>query len=58
MGLVTRVVTIIQGVEVIEVAIHDPGGDRIEKYYYVLGEKFDSLKHAMGAARGEREGGA
>jgi len=53
MGQTSRVVTIIEGVEVVEVTVHDPGGDPVEKHYYVLGEKFDSLKHAMEAASGE-----
>ena len=57
MGQISRVVTIIEGIEVIEVTIHDPGGDPVERHYYVLGEKHDSLKEAMRAARDKREGG-
>jgi len=57
MGQVSRVVTIIEGVEVIEVTTYDPQGDPIKKHYYVLGEKYESLKDAMRAARGDGEGG-
>jgi len=51
MGQMSRVVTIIEGIEVIEVTVQDPGGAPIEKHYYVLGEKYDSLREAMKAAR-------
>lgn len=57
MGQISRIVTIIEGVQVIEVTTHDPQGDPIETYYLVRGEKYETLKQAMEAARGEREGG-
>ena len=51
MGQTSRIVTIIEGVQVIEVTIHDPEGDPIETRYYVQGEKYETLRQAMGAAR-------
>jgi hypothetical protein len=46
----SRVLRIIEGVEVIEVTIHDPEGDPIETGYYVQGVKYETLRQAMGAA--------
>ena len=57
MGQTSRIVTIVDGVWVIEVTAHDQGGDPVETYYVVQGEKFETRKQAMGAARGDREGG-
>ena len=51
MGQTSRIVTIIEGIEVIEVTIHDPQGDPIETRYHVRGEKYETLKQAMEAAR-------
>jgi len=56
MGQTSKVVTIIEGIEVIEVSILDPGGDPVERHYYVLGEKYESLKQAMRAARDKHDG--
>jgi hypothetical protein len=50
MGQTSRIVTIIEGVEVIEVTVHDPKGGPIETHYYVRGEKYKTLKKAMEAA--------
>ena len=56
MGQTSRIVTIVDGVEVIEATVHDPEGDPIETYYRVKGEKFETLKQAMEAARAISEG--
>ena len=50
---VSRIVTIIEGVQVIEVTTHDSQGDPLETHYVVRGEKYETLKQAMRAARGE-----
>ncbi len=47
----SRVVTIVEGVEVIEVRTHNPEGDPIETRYHVRGEKYETLRQAMKAAR-------
>ena len=57
MGQTSRIVTIIEGVQVIEVTTHNEQGDPIETFYRVKGEKFETLTQAMKAARGDREGG-
>ena len=57
MGQTSRVVTVIEGIQVIEVTRNDPEGYPIETYYLVRGEKYGSLKEAMRAARGGRESG-
>jgi Asp-tRNA(Asn)/Glu-tRNA(Gln) amidotransferase C subunit len=57
MGQTSRIVTIIEGVQVIEVTTRNPEGDPIETSYRVRGEKYETLRHAMKAARGDREGG-
>jgi len=56
MGQTSRIVTIVEGVQVIEVTIHDPEGDPVETYYRVKGEKYESLAQAMKAARAVSEG--
>lgn len=53
MGQTSRIVTVIEGMAVMEVTIYDPDGDPIETYYTVRGEKFETLKAAMEAARTE-----
>jgi hypothetical protein len=50
MAQTSRIVTIIEGVQVIEVTAHDPQGDPTETYYLVRGEKYETLKQAMEAA--------
>ena len=57
MGQTSRIVTIIEGIQVIEVTTHDPQGDPLEMHYVVRGEKHETLKQAMKAARGDVEGG-
>ena len=56
MGQTSRIVTIIEGVEVIEVTTHNPEGDPIEMRYHVRGEKYETLRLAMKAARAIAEG--
>lgn len=51
MGQTSRIVTIVDGVQVIEITAHDPDGDPIETHYVVKGERFETLKQAMEAAR-------
>ena len=50
MGQTSRIVTIIDGVEVMEVTVHDLEGGPIETRYYVRGAKYETLRQAMGAA--------
>jgi hypothetical protein len=50
MGQTSRIVTIIEGVQVIEVTTYDPEGDPIQTYYRVRGETYETLKQAMEAA--------
>ena len=50
MGQTSRIVTIIEGVQVIEVTTHDPEGGPMETYYLVRGERYETLKEAMEAA--------
>ena len=57
MGQTSRIVTTIEGVQVMEITAHDPEGDPIETHYQVLGQRYETLRQAMEAARGEREGG-
>ncbi len=47
----SRIITIIGGIEVMEVTVHDLEGHPSEKHYSVQGEKYESLKLAMKAAR-------
>jgi len=51
MGQTSRIVTIVDGVEVMEVTTNDLDGDPVETSYSVRGEKYETLKQAMGAAR-------
>jgi hypothetical protein len=50
MGQTSRIVTIIDGVEVMEVTVHDLEGDPISTHYHVRGERYETLKQAMRAA--------
>ena len=52
----SRIVTIVHGVQVMEVTTHDSQGDPVETCYLVRGEKYETLKPAMKAARDERKG--
>jgi len=54
MGQTSRMVTIVDGVQVIEVTTHDPDGNPVETHYMVRGEKYETLKQAMKAARSDR----
>jgi hypothetical protein len=56
MGQTSRIVTIIDGVQVMEVTSHDSQGDPVETCYLVGGERYGTLKQAMKAARDERKG--
>ena len=51
MGQTSRVLTSIDGIEVIEVTREDPEGDLIETSYYVQGEKYTTLKEAWETAK-------
>jgi len=51
-GQTSRIVTIIDGVEVMEVTAYDPEGEPIETHYYVQGEKYPTLREARNAAKG------
>jgi hypothetical protein len=51
MGQTGRIVTIVNGVEVIEVTTHDPEGEPIETSYEVRGEKYQTLTEARRAAQ-------
>jgi len=53
MGQTSRIVTIIDGVQVTEVTTFDHDGDPVGTYYLVLGEKHETLKEAMSGARGK-----
>jgi Asp-tRNA(Asn)/Glu-tRNA(Gln) amidotransferase C subunit len=53
MGQTSRIVTIVDGVQVIEVTTHDPDGHPVETRYSVRGEKYETLKQAMEAAEWE-----
>jgi hypothetical protein len=52
MGQTSRIVTIVEGVQVTEVTTHDQDGDPTETHHTVKGEKYETLKQAMEAARG------
>jgi len=56
MAQTSRIVTIVEGAQVIEVTTHDPDGDTVETHYMVKGEKYETLKQAMEAARAISEG--
>ena len=49
----SRIVKMIDDVQVVEVTTHDPDGNPVETYYLVQGERFETLKQAKKAARGE-----
>jgi len=51
MGQTSRIVTIVSGVEVIEVTTRDPEGEPIETKYQVGGEKYRTLTEARRAAQ-------
>ena len=53
MGQTSRIVTIVNGVEVIEIITHDTEGEPVETNYLVRGEKYQTLTEARRAARGE-----
>ena len=52
MGQTSRIVTIIEGVEVMEVTVHDLEGNPVETSYHVRGVKYESLRQAMEAVKG------
>jgi len=52
MGQTSRIVTIVDGVEVMEVTVHDPEGNPLETSYHVRGERYETLRQAMEAAKG------
>jgi hypothetical protein len=56
MGQTSRIVTIVDGVQVMEVTTHDSQGNPVETFYLVRGEKYETLKQTMKAARDAREG--
>jgi hypothetical protein len=51
MGQTSRIVTIVNGVEVIEVTTHNPEGEPIETNYQVGGEKYQTLTEARRVAQ-------
>jgi len=51
MGQTSRTVTIVDGVEVMEVIVHDPEGNPLKTSYQVRGEKYETLKEARRAAQ-------
>jgi hypothetical protein len=51
MGQTSRIVTIIEGVQVMEVTIHDSQGDPVETHYQVGGERCPTLAEARRAAQ-------
>jgi hypothetical protein len=53
----SRMVTIIEGVEVMETTAYDRDGNPVETFYRVKGERYETLRQAMKAARSDREGG-
>jgi len=53
MGQTSRIVTIVDGVQVTEVTAHNQDGDPVETHYVVKGDKYETLKEAMKAARNE-----
>ncbi|MGD0232886.1 MAG: hypothetical protein ABSC19_21470 [Syntrophorhabdales bacterium] len=50
MGQTSRIVTMIDCVQVTEVTVNNLEGDPIETRYYVRGEKYATLRQAMRAA--------
>ena len=57
MGQTSHIVTIVDGVQVIDMTVHDPNEDLVETFYQVRGARYEDLGTAMKAARGEVEGG-
>ncbi|MGD0663514.1 MAG: hypothetical protein ABSD38_36200 [Syntrophorhabdales bacterium] len=53
MGQTSRIVTIVDGVQVTEVTTFDHDGNPMGTYYLARGEKHETLKQAMTAARGK-----
>jgi len=51
MGQTSRIVTIVNAVEVIEVTTHDPEGEPIETNYQVGGERYQTSPEARRAAQ-------
>ncbi|OPY68173.1 MAG: hypothetical protein A4E57_01915 [Syntrophorhabdaceae bacterium PtaU1.Bin034] len=51
MSRTSRIVTNLDGIEVLEVTQEDAEGNWVRTDYFVLGQKYDSLKGAMEAAR-------
>lgn len=51
MSQTSRIVTIIDGIEVLEMTTYDHEGDPVGTHYYVQGEKYSSLKEAREAAK-------
>jgi hypothetical protein len=46
----SRIVTFIDGIEVLEVTTYNLEGDPVETHYYVQGEKYSGLREAINAA--------
>jgi hypothetical protein len=56
MGQTSKVVTTVDGIEVMEITLFGPDGEPVETRYYVHGEKYPSLREAREAARKIAEG--
>jgi len=54
----SRIVTIIAGVQVMEVTTYDQDGDPVGTSYRVKGDRYDALKQAIKAAKSDDEGGS
>jgi hypothetical protein len=52
MGQTSRIVTIVNGVEIIEVTVNDQEGDPTATHYQIRGEKYETLRQAMEVAKG------
>jgi hypothetical protein len=53
-GQISRIVTIVDGVQVTEVTTRNPDGDPVETHYVVRGEKHETLKQAMEAVHDDK----
>ncbi len=51
MSQTSRMVTVIDGIEVVEVTTCNPDGDLVGTHYCVQGEKYASLREAGNAAK-------
>ncbi len=51
MSQTSRIVTVIDGIEVLEVTTFDREGDPVGTHYYVQGEKYSRLGEARDAAK-------